>query len=237
MRKLIATLAISTALVSPVAASDFATKANPFANAYTLTACGYYLGAGIGGTASSVAGTNIPPGQQTVGGNIFGTIGYGCPINATTGSFWFVEAQGGIQNLNGTVNGLSLSGPATFTQRFGAGTPLNQMLGNILPGTAPAVPSLPILPSGVTAGAGSPYAFVALHEDDVSAQVGLSQNQQWLISYGVGVGMRYRLSNAVVADTYAEYKAASNTICAGPLGANGCAHIGQGARVGVQFLY
>jgi hypothetical protein len=58
-----------------------------------------------------------------------------------------------------------------------------------------------------------------------------------LISYGVGVGMRYRLSNAVVADTYAEYKAASNTICAGPLGANGCAHIGQGARVGVQFLY
>ena len=227
-----------TALAVPGYAADMATKANIFANPYDLTKAGAYFGAGFGGSESTVNGTNVIPGTQVVQGSIFGTIGYGAPINAATGSFWFAEAQFGIQNLNGNTNGLSLSGPATFTQRFGAGTPLNQMLGSLLPAsTAPAVPTLPLLPTGVTAGPGAPYAFFALHEDDISNQVGLAQNRQWLISYGAGIGLRYRLSNAVVADTYAEYKAASNTICAGPLGAEGCSHIGPGARVGVQFLY
>lgn len=233
---LIAALA-GTCLASSALAADFTTKANPFASPYDLTKAGAYFGAGFGGSAGTVNGTNVIPGTQVVQGSIFATIGYGAPINAATGSFWFAEAQFGIQNLNGNTNGLSLSGPATFTQRFGAGTPLNQMLSSILPGASPAVPTLPVLPAGVTAGPGAPYVFVALHEDDISNQVGLAQNRQWILSYGAGIGLRYRLSNAVVADTFAEYKAASNSVCVGPLGGNACSHIGPGARVGVQFLY
>ena len=238
MTKIIGCAALAGTFLSPVYAADMSVKAvNPFASPYDLTRPGMYFGAGFGGGASSVNGDNVIPGTQVVQGSIFGTLGYGAPINATTGSFWFAEAQFGIQNLNGNTNGLSLSGPATFTQRFGAGTPLNQLLGSILPGAAPAVPTLPVLPAGVTAGPGSPYAFFALHEDDISNQVGLNQNRQWIISYGAGIGLRYRLSNAVVADTFAEYKAASNAVCVGPLGNAGCSHIGPGARVGVQFLY
>ena len=90
-----------------VHAADVANKANPFSSPYDLTKAGAYFGAGIGGSESTVNGTNVIPGTQIVQGSIFGTVGYGAPINAATGSFWFAEAQFGIQNLNGNTNGLS----------------------------------------------------------------------------------------------------------------------------------
>ena len=215
---------------------------NPFAQPYTLTACGGYFGVNTMGSTSSVQGTNIAPGTQVAQGAIGGTLGYGCPINAQAGSFWFAEVLADVTNLNGASNGLALSGPASFTERFGVGSPLNSMLPSIfgpqLGAATPAVPNLPVLPSGVTAGPGNPYAFVALHQDDISYQLGLAQNQQWMLSFGVGLGIRYRLSNAIVADTFAEYQTAStDSICVGPLGSAGCSKKGQGARVGVQFLY
>lgn len=211
---------------------------NVLANPYTLTACGGYFGVNTIGSTNSVSG-DVAPGTQVVQGGIGGTVGYGCPINASTGSFWFAEVMADIENLNGASNGLSLSGPAQFTERFGAGTPLNQFLGSILPsGTnGPAVPSLPILPSGVTAGPGAPYAYVALHQKDISLSNGLSSNREWLLSWGVGLGLRYRLSNGVVADTFAEYDANTQSICVGPLGGSACAKPGQGAQVGLAFLY
>lgn len=225
------------------AASDLAKQpklklANPFASPYTLTACGAYFGINTIGSTNAVSGS-VAPGTQVVQGGIGGTVGYGCPINAQTGSFWFVEAMADVENLNGASNGLSLSGPAQFTERFGAGTPLNQFLGTILPTgtTSPAVPSLPILPSGVTAGPGAPYAYVALHQKDISLSNGLASNREWLLSWGIGLGLRYRLSNDVVADTFAEYDAATQSICVGPLGGSACARPGQGAQVGLAFLY
>ena len=218
-------------------------SANLFSQPYTLTACGGYFGVNTMGSSSSVQGATVAPGTQVVQGAIGGTLGYGCPINAQNGSFWFAEVLVDVNNLNGAANGLSLSGPASFVERFGVGSPLTSMLPSIFgqqasASSGPAVPNLPVLPSGVTAGPGNPYAFVALHQDDISYQVGLAQNQQWLLSFGVGLGIRYRLSNAIVADTFAEYQTAStSTICVGPLGNAGCAGRGQGARVGVQFLY
>src|SRR6185312_5172949 len=108
-------------------AGDLALKAppkfvNPFSQAYTLTACGGYYGINTIGTSGAVQG-DVSPGTQVVQGGICATVGRGCPINATNGSFWFAEALFDITNVNGNVNGLSLSGPASFTQRFGAGTP------------------------------------------------------------------------------------------------------------------
>lgn len=213
---------------------------NPFAGGYDISRCGMYFGINSIGSAGSVEGDNVAPGTKIVQGAIGGTLGYGCPISAANGSFWFAEGLFDFANLNGNTNGLELSGPATFVQRFGVGSPLSSMV-NIIPGLANtgggAVPNLPLLPSGVTAGPGAPYLFAAIHEQDVSAQFGLAQNRQWLISAGFGAGLRYRLSNGVVADTFAEYKLATNSICAGPLGQAGCSKIGPAAIVGVQFLY
>jgi len=208
------------------------------ANPYTLTACGGYFGVNTIGSTNSVSG-NVAPGTQVVQGGIGGTVGYGCPINASTGSFWFAEAMVDVENLNGASNGLSLSGPVSFTERFGAGTPLNQLLGLLLPSgtSAPAIPSLPLLPNGITTGPAAPYAYVALHQKDISLSNGLSSNREWLLSWGVGLGLRYRLSNGVVADTFAEYDANTSSICVGPLGGSACAKPGQGAQVGLAFLY
>jgi opacity protein-like surface antigen len=227
------------AATTPAFAADLPFKKNPFAQPYDLGHCGAYFGVNMAITSSSVNSDMVTPGTQVVQGEIGGTIGYGCPINATNGSFWFVEGLVDATNLNGSTNGLALNGPAAFTERFGVGTPLNNMIGSLLPiGTqSPAVPNLPVLPPGVTAGTGAPYLFAALHENDISAQLGLMQNKQWLVSYGAGVGIRYRLSNGVVADTFAEYRTATNTLCVGPLGIAGCAKIGNGVQAGVQFLY
>jgi opacity protein-like surface antigen len=243
MKRLIGIALASTFLTgAALAADNLPTKSNPFAQPYDLTRCGAYFGINTFGSANSVQSANVTPGTQVVQGAIGGTLGYGCPINAVTGSFWFAEVMGDVTNINGATNGFSFTNaPASFTQRFGAGTPLQTMLGTLLPAGTPnmaaAVPTLPLLPAGVTAGPGAPYAFIALHEDDISAQIGLSQNRQWLISWGVGAGIRYRLSNLVVADTFAEYKAPTNIMCVGPVGSVACGKIGQGARLGVQFLY
>ena len=238
-----ATAAMLGAPRMAMASDNLSTKAlpNPFAGGYDLIKCGAYYGVNSLGSAGQVEGTNVTPGTQVVQGGIGATIGYGCPISVSNQSFWFAEGLFDFTNLNGNSNGLALSGPATFVQRFGVGSPLNQMA-NIIPGLAsnsssPAMPSLPILPAGVTAGPGAPYLFAAIHEQDVSAQFGLAQNRQWLISAGFGAGLRFRLSNGVVADTFAEYKLATNSVCLGPLGSSGCAKIGPAALVGVQFLY
>jgi opacity protein-like surface antigen len=241
MKRLI--LGAMVALISTAAmAGDINSPAlKAFANPYTLTACGAYFGINTFGSANSVQSSTVAPGTQVVQGALGGTVGYGCPINASSGSFWFAEGMFDVANINGATSGISFTNaPVSFTQRFGAGTPLQSMLGSLLPAgtnTSAAVPNLPLLPNGITAGPGAPYGFIALHEDDVSAQVGLMQNKQWLISWGVGAGIRYRLSNAVIADTFAEYKTPTSLVCVGPLGSAGCAKIGQGARVGVQFLY
>lgn len=212
--------------------------ANPFSSPYDLTRCGGYFGVNTLGSASGVSGTGVQPGTQVDQGGIGGQVGYGCPISAANGSYWFVEAMADVTNLNGATNGLALGGPAQFTERFGAGTPLNSILGLIVPNsTAIAVPNLPTLPNGITAGPANPYAFVALHEKDISLSNGLSQNREWLISWGIGLGVRYRLSNQLVADVFAEYQANTQTICVGAIGNAGCVKPGQGAMVGLAFDY
>jgi hypothetical protein len=241
--KFLKALAAGLLLASAAHAADLPLKAprlaNPFATAYDLGHCGAYFGINSTLTSSSVNGSGVAPGTQIQQGAIGGTLGYGCPINASNGSFWFGEVLADVTNLNGNANGLSLAGPASFTERFGVGSPLTSLIGTILPSNtqSPAVPNLPALPNGITAGPGAPYLFAALHESDISAQFGLAQNKQWLISGGVGVGLRYRLSNGVVADTFAEYRTATNSLCVGPLGNNACAKIGSGVQAGVQFLY
>lgn len=242
----VALLAFCLLMPSTARAGDIATVTksaspkfvNPFSQPYDLGRCGAYFGINTMGSTTGVKGDNVVPGTQVAQGAIGGTVGYGCPITPGGTSFWFAEVMADVTNLNGANNGLALNGPASLTERFGVGTPISNML-NMFPSlsaNAPAVPNLPTLPNGVTAGPGNPYLFVALHQDDISGQLGLAQNREWLFSWGIGVGDRYRLSNQVVADVFAEFNAESTKLCVGPV-ANVCEHKGPGARVGFMLIY
>lgn len=208
------------------------TKANPFAG-YAAGRCGAYAGLNTMGVAGAVNGG--PPGASIIQGDIGVTLGYGCPIGNNPGSFWFVEGNFDFANINGNATGLGLTGPAHFEQRAALGSPISTLLGTF-PGNpfgGVAVPSLPVLPAGVTAGTSYPFFFVSLHEQDVSAQFGIAQNREWLFSPGVGIGLETRLSNGVVVDTTAQWKLDSNGVVVGPQKVT----LGNAAIVGLTLKY
>lgn len=208
-------------------AADLATKASLF-GAYPTTKCGIYYGVGTGGSATAMNGSVV--GAQIVQGELDALVGYTCPF--ATNAFWFVEGSVGFDNINGSVNGLALSGPLVLIQRAGAGSPVNNWFNPF--GNQLALPSLPALPSGVTAGPANGYFFAGLVEQDISVQVGLEQhNKVWLVAPLVGVGLLSRFSDGVVVDTWAGWQLNSQSFCAG----GSCGKMGNGGRVGVSFKY
>lgn len=213
----------------PAFAADMATKA-PLLAGYP-TGCGFYYGVGTGGSAGAVNGAVV--GTQIVQGELDALVGYTCPFGQA--AFWFAEGSVGISNINGNVNGLALSGPLVAIQRVGAGSPINQLFNPF--GNSLALPSIPVLPAGVTAGAATPYLFAGLVEQDVSAQVGLAgSSKQWLVAPMIGAGLLTRLNgNGSVIDTWAGWQMNSQSFCPG--GGSTCGKLGNAARVGVSFKY
>jgi hypothetical protein len=213
--------AAGIALAQPVWAADLPTKA--FGNAFPSTKCGMYYGLGTGGSATSVTGASV--GTQQIGGELDAIVGYTCPLGAT--GFWFVEGSIGVNNFNGSVNGFAASGPLVLIERAGAGSPLNALINPF--GNSLAVPSLPLLPMGVTAGPALPYFFAGM----VEQQLDVATSKQWLIAPLVGAGFIYRLSNGSVADVWAGAQLQSQSICT----FGTCGHSGNGGRVGVAFKF
>lgn len=228
MKKGLLALAIATALGSAAFAADLPTKA-PLFGAYPTTRCGLYYGVGTGGSALAVDGAVV--GDRIVQGELDALIGYTCPFMAD--GFWFVEGSVGFNNVNGSVNGLALSGPLILIQRAGAGSPINKWFNPF--GNQLALPSLPALPSGVTAGPANAYFFAGLVEQDISAQLLGDHQKQWLIAPMIGVGLLSRFSDGVVVDTWAGWQMNSQSFCPG--GGDRCAKLGNGGRVGVSFKY
>lgn len=225
--------------LAPAFGGDIASPSNSPAvkainNAFTSgypTKCGAYYGLGTGGNAGAVNGAAV--GTQVVQGDLDALIGYTCPFAGN--AFWFVEGQFGFSNLNGSSNGLALSGPLVAIERVGAGSPLQQYFQGILPNlNFPAVPSTPSF-NGATAGAPQSYAFAGLVEQDISAQIGLLSGHQWVVAPIIGVGMLTRYSNQMMVDTWAGWQMNSNSFCPG--GGNACAKLGNMARVGVSLKY
>jgi len=234
MKKIIIAALTLAVLTLPAAAADISTKAvkASVASGYPTTKCGFYYGIGTGGNAGAVTGG--PVGAQIVQGDIDAIVGYTCPFSQN--GFWFVEGSIGFSNLNGSSNGLSLSGPLVAIERVGVGSPINALLGGLLPtGSFPALPSLPNLPNGVTTGPANGYAFAGLVEQDISAQIGLLSGRQWVVAPIVGLGLLTRLSDNVVVDTWAGWQMNSNSFCPG--GGTACAKLGNMARVGVSLKY
>lgn len=206
------------------AAADLPSKAPLFGSAFPSTKCGMYYGVGTGGSATAVTGA-AAVGTQMISGDLDAILGYTCPLGAT--GFWFVEGSLGVTNLNGSVNGLATSGPMIAIERIGAGSPLNALINPF--GNTLAVPSLPILPSGITAGPALPYFFAGMIEQ----QLDVATSKQWLIAPIVGLGMIYRLSNGSVADVWAGLQMNSQSVCTIGI----CGHSGNGGRVGVAFKF
>ncbi len=219
------------AMFASALAADLPIKAAPlFPAGYPSTKCGFYYGVGTGGSAGAVDGAVV--GTQIVQGDIDAIVGYTCPL--FTQSFWFVEGSVGFNNINGSVNGLALSGPLVIMQRAGAGSPINALFNPF--GTSIALPSLPPLPNGVTAGPVNGYFFAGLVEQDVTPQVAPGASSHiWAIAPMIGVGGLYRLNDGVVIDTWAGWQLNSQSFCPG--GGSLCAKLGNAARVGVSFKY
>jgi hypothetical protein len=220
---------LSLALITPAAAADLSTKANPLLAGYPTTKCGIYYGVGTGGSAGAVNGAVV--GTQIVQGELDAILGYTCPIGQQ--AFWFVEGSVGYDNVNGSVNGFALSGPLVMMQRAGAGSPINALFNPFSNNLS--LPSLPMLPAGVTQTVAQPYMFAGVVEQDISAQVGLRSNKQWLIAPMIGLGLLTRLSNGVVVDTWAGWQMNSQSFCPG--GGNLCGKLGNTGRVGVAFKF
>lgn len=208
------------------------TKAPQGYASYPTTKCGMYYGVNTMGSTAAVENAAI--GTQTVQGAIGLTLGYTCPVGQ---GYWFVDGMFDFANLNGSQNGLNLSGPAQFEQRFGFGAPVPILI-SLIPGLASlqnAVPSLIPLPTGVTVVTANPYLFGSLHEDDTGVSLGLAANKSYLISTGIGIGNKIRWSNGIVFDPFAEYVLPSSEMCIGLAG--GCVKRGPGVRVGAALEF
>lgn len=225
---LLACLAITPAMAGDLSGPSAITKA--LTAGYPVK-CGGYYGIGTGGNAGAVSGG--PVGTQIVQGDIDILAGYTCPFAGN--AFWFAEVQGGFSNLNGSSNGLSLSGPGVFIERVGVGSPIQQYLSAILPNmNLPALPSLPATPGATPLTSPASYGFAGLVEQDFGAQVGSSSGHNWVVAPIIGVGLLTRYSNNMVIDTWAGWQMnATNSICFG----GGCVKPGNMARVGLSLKY
>lgn len=237
MRSMMLGLAAASALFSTMAlaADNLPTKAAPATYAYPTTKCGLYFGVNTVGATAAVE--NAAVGTQSVQGAIGGIVGYACPAGGS-GGYWFADALGDFANLNGSGNGLSLSGPAKFEERFGFGAPVD-MIVSLVPGLSSlqnAVPSLIPLPTGVAVVTSNPYLFASFHQDDIGVFDGLGSNKQYLLSAGIGLGNKTRLTNGVVFDPFVEYILPSSQMCVGAAG-NGCYKKGPGVQVGAAIEF
>lgn len=228
-------LASAAALIaSQAAASDIGqaiTKAPAYVSGYP-TRCGAYYGIGTGGNSGAVTGGVV--GAQIVQGDLDALIGYTCPFAGN--AFWAVEVQAGFSNLNGSSNGLALSGPGLFMERAMVGSPIQNYIAGILPNlNLPALPSLPSTPGATPSASPVSYAFAGLVEQDFGAQVGNATGHDWLLAPILGLGLLTRYSNNMMVDTWAGWQLnATNSMC---LATGTCIKPGNMARIGVSLKY
>jgi hypothetical protein len=177
------------------------------------TACGVYYGGAFSGAAGGGT-TDGLSGTQVLAGDLGVVLGYTCPLGS---SFLFAENISSVSKVNGAqaASGFSLAGAFSFEQRLGVGAPWSvvQQLTSAIPSLGGvAVPSVPALPSNITAGPVNPYVFVGVNERDVSASLGLQNGRAWVVSPEVGFGTLTRLSNGMVLDGWVKYQPASTRV-------------------------
>lgn len=236
MRTMLLASLAALAIAAPLArAADVPTKAPPaLSYNYPTTKCGLYYGIDTKGSTGTVS--NAAVGTQMVQGAIGLNVGYTCPMGA---GYWYVDADFDFANLNGSQNGLSLSGPAVFEQRVGFGVPIDMVIAAIpgLQSLQNALPSLQKLPNGVSVVTSNPNIYVSSTFDDVSARFGLQSNRAWLWAANFGIANKVRLSNGVVMEPYAEYMLPNTQTCLGLSIVGGCITEKNRLRAGVKLEF
>lgn len=242
MRKLLIALASIVAL--PAYAADLPVKAlirQPIL--FTYVGSGFYMGLGTWGEvdkAKIVSPLNLQAvNGYAAGGSINGTAGYMWG-NGTT--WTAIEASISYQNIGITDNnGSSVGSRFGFTERALFGGPITSVL-SLLPNLSTV---FPVLPTPIASTTTHPYVFAAVHQDDVSAEFGLTNAKVWRVRGGLGVGLKQQLgstspnpaASGVTADIWAEYLMDGASIVIGaPVGV-AKANQGSGARVGMTLEY
>jgi hypothetical protein len=184
------------------------------------TTCGVYYGGAFSGAAGGGT-TDGLSGTQVLAGDLGVVLGYTCPLGGS--SFLFVENIASVSKINGaqTAAGFALAGAFSFEQRLGIGAPWSvvQQLTAAIPSLGGvAVPSVPTLPGGLSAGPVNPYVFVGLSERDVSASLGVEMGRAWVVAPEIGFGTLTRLSNGMVLDGWVKYQPASSRVGIGLTG-------------------
>ena len=234
---------VSLLAIAPASAADVATKAprsNPLFKAYPYQTSGFFFGIYSEGGGGSVNGSVPGVGSAsltTTSAGVGGTVGYawGRPDSNVAYS---VEADFGWTNFNGSVQGFSLSGPASFEQRFVAFTPLSSVL-SLLPNFSAlgTVPPFPVLPAGVTASNLQLGLMAGIDENDISPNfVGLPQNREWRVAPMIGLIAMEQLSNGVALRSWIKTVFPDKSVCLGPI-PNACAGLGQQIKVGVGLYF
>lgn len=210
-------LLAGTLAFDPASAADLHLKSPLLTQAYPSTE-GFYFGIGTlgggGSVSASVPGVNT---NSLVSNQIgvAGILGYAWNV-PNSQLFAAVEGWFGWQNFNGSTQGFSLTGPATFTQRVMLGAPLSDIAA-LFPNLPVTPPPFPTLPGGQAASNVKPYLFGSLSEDDITIDVaGNGSNRDWRFSPGVGVGALAQLTSGSVVDVFAMTKFPQKGICAGP---------------------
>jgi hypothetical protein len=192
------------------------TKAPKLSFAYPA-ANGIYFGIGTMGGGGNV---NVSvPGVNTnslvtnqIG--VAGIAGYAWNV-PNSQMFAAVEGWFGWNNFNGSAQGFSLTGPASFTQRVMFGAPLSDVAA-LFPTLNLAIPPFPPLPNGQVASNIKPYLFASMSEDDITIDVfGAGSNKDWRFAPGVGIGALGQLTSGSVVDVFVMAKFPQRGVCVG----------------------
>ena len=242
MKRFVLALAACAAASSAMAA-DMPVKSplGSLANGYPYQSSGFYFGVytegGGGSVNGSVPGVG-PASLTTTSADIGGSIGYAWGSKGSS-VFLAAEAMFGWTNFNGSAQGFSLNGPASFEQRFKIGTPLAGIL-NLLPNlpSLGTVAPFPVVPVGVTTTPAQAYFMVGVHEQDISLNFpGLASGREWRIAPSIGIGLMEQWSNHIAVDAWVETIFPDKAACIGPAGSAACGGLGQQVKAGLTFLY
>lgn len=217
MKKILLTT-IALLVGGPVFAADMPTKATPptlFGGPYNGS--GMYMGVEAGGGASSADVKGIPgvnPASLVSAQGLAGVIiGYSTPM-LNNQRYGFLEADIGWNNINGNTQGFSVSGPVTIQLLAGYGAPASQVM-SFLPTFGITVPTLPLLPQGVTASDMHVYLAGGVDITDVSLNFGATSNRIWQVAPLLAVGMEAAVSTGGVLGARVEEVMQVDGLCIG----------------------
>ncbi len=229
----------TTVPAAPVAVTKAPVKGSALWNGYPYDKSGFYYGlntqGGMGSVQASGSGSTGGTAAAT-DGSLGGTLGW---VWSNGTYFYAIEAMANWTNVSGTVGGASLTGSASFEQRFKIGTPLAQVMSlpgfNTLLANNSTVPPFPALGNGQVASNIHPYVYVGVVEDDISLNVGLNRNRAWEAAFDVGTGMMGQLANGLAIDSWIGVKLQQSAVCFG--GGVVCANQGPWYHVGLGLYF